>query len=243
MYAVSPFRASRKALTGPIGWMDGRANRIRWRWRREGEQSRRAVPERRPASSVPSRSTRALGGVVATGARVAGPVVPGQARPGLVTATCKPCSGRRCRSRPVRCRPSPPSKLGAVRLSVPFPGDGSLKPIEVATPPTACCVLQLTVFSCPSDLSLSRLASGFCFFFFFSFLRCFCLLRSRAHCACACACVLYSTLSLPVGSSCTACLGYLPVVAVRVKRLMARRAASVGSWRACRMYDGSSFIR
>lgn len=165
--AVSPFRASRKALTGPIGWMDGRANRIRWRWRREGEQSRRAVPERRPASSVPSRSTRALGGVVATGARVAGPVVPGQARPGLVTATCKPCSGRRCRSRPVRCRPSPPSKLGAVRLSVPFPGDGSLKPIEVATPPTACCVLQLTVFSCPSDLSLSR-ASRQAFVFFSS---------------------------------------------------------------------------
>lgn len=194
--AVSPFRASRKALTGPIGWMDGRANRIRWRWRREGEQSRRAVPERRPASSVPSRSTRALGGVVATGARVAGPVVPGQARPGLVTATCKPCSGRRCRSRPVRCRPSPPSKLGAVRLSVPFPGDGSLKPIEVATPPTACCVLQLTVFSCPSDLSLSRLASGFCFFLFLLLLFALllaCFVRDFACTLCVCVrALLYS---------------------------------------------------
>lgn len=148
--AVSPFRASRKALTGPIGWMDGRANRIRWRWRREGEQSRRAVPERRPASSVPSRSTRALGGVVATGARVAGPVVPGQARPGLVTATCKPCSGRRCRSRPVRCRPSPPSKLRAglpepqpsVRPPVPSPN-----PIQVPASPTARFRFRLFFFT------------------------------------------------------------------------------------------------
>jgi hypothetical protein len=73
------------------------SNRVRWRRgavRRSRADRRRGVPPCRCGVPWPSRSTRALGEVGGCDR-----CARGRPRPWLVASTCKPCSGRRGRSR------------------------------------------------------------------------------------------------------------------------------------------------
>lgn len=155
-----------------------------------------------------------------------------RAWPGLVAATCKPCSGRRGRSpRSLRSLPAFASKQARSRTAavrwIP-------EPSEVATSPTACCVLQV-----PSEAPVRpSLPASFQAPFFFT--RTMQMGRAAPLASCAhrtmhrasiSVCVRALLFPFPLGPA-PPSSAYLPVVAgaYAVSGGLTRRAASVGSW-------------
>lgn len=177
---------------------------------RESEQSRRAVDARARWVGVGwLRQVRAW--------------------PGLVAATCKPCSGRRGRSpRSLRSLPAFASKQARSRTAavrwIP-------EPSEVATSPTACCVLQV-----PSEAPVRpSLPASFQAPFFFT--RTMQMGRAAPLASCAhrtmhrasiSVCVRALLFPFPLGPA-PPSSAYL-AGAYAVSGGLTRRAASVGSW-------------